>query len=245
MLNENERNESFIFYGSFYEAANKLPEGTREKYLYKLLGYMTYGIEPTFTKDEWMQEALFISHRPQIDINNKRRQSGKKGGAPYKNTNAEKQPMVNFENNKKQPMVDFENNKKQPNDNVNDNVNENENERGGQAPAEAIPTDTQTTAPQPSSPKKQTRFVKPTVEEVAAYCKQRGNNIDAAAFVNFYESKGWYIGKNKMQNWHAAVYTWEKRAKQEQERTRASPQNKTHNANYDFNTAGDIGAPLF
>ena len=237
MSNENERNESFIFYGSFYEAASKLPEGIREKYLYKLLGYMAYGIEPTFTKDEWMQEALFISHRPQIDINNKRRQSGKKGGAPYKNTNAKKQPMVDFENNKKQPNV---------NDNVNDNVNENENERGGQAPAEAIPADTQTQTqtPPPSPPKKQTRFVKPTVEEVAAYCKQRGNNIDAAAFVNFYESKGWYIGKNKMQNWHAAVYTWEKRA-QEQERARASPQNKTHSADYDFNTAGDIGEPLF
>ena len=238
MSNENERNESFVFYGSFYEAANKLPEGTREKYLYKLLGYMTYGVEPTFTKDEWMQEALFISHRPQIDINNKRRQSGKKGGAPYKNTNA-----------KKQPMVDFENNKKQPNDNVNDNVNvnvnANENERGGQAPAEAIPAGTQTTTPQPSPPKKQTRFVKPTVAEVAAYCKQRGNTVDAEAFVNFYESKGWYVGKNKMQNWHAAVYTWEKRARQEQERTRASPQNKTHNANYDFNTAGNVGEELF
>lgn len=241
MSNENERNESFVFYGSFYEAANKLPEGIREKYLYKLLGYMTYGIEPTFTKDEWMQEALFISHRPQIDINNKRRQSGKKGGAPYKNTNAKKQPMVDFENNKKQPNDNV-------NENVNDNVNENvnENERGGQAPAEATPADTQTPAPsQTSQPKKQTRFVKPTVEEVAAYCKQRGNNIDAAAFVNFYESKGWYIGKNKMQNWHAAVYTWEKRARQEQERTRASPQNKTHNANYDFNTAGNVGEELF
>lgn len=116
MSDENERNESFVFYGSFYEAANKLPEGIREKYLYKLLGYMTYGIEPTFTKDEWMQEALFISHRPQIDVNNKRRQNGKKGGAPYKNTNA-----------KKQPMVDFENNKKQPNVNVNLNVNDNAN----------------------------------------------------------------------------------------------------------------------
>lgn len=128
---------------------------------------------------------------------------------------------------------------------VNEHVNE--QKKGGQAPAEAIPSDTQTQAPAPSqtSPlKKQTRFVKPTIEEVAAYCKQRGNNIDAAGFVNFYESKGWYIGKNKMQNWHAAVYTWEKRA-QEQERARASPQNKTHSADYDFNTAGDIGEPLF
>lgn len=164
--------------------------------------------------------------------------------------------QVNDNNNYQKPQNNYQkpNVNENANDNVNDNDNENEKERGGQAPAEAMPTgtqtQTQTPAPsqtsQPSPPqKKQTRFVKPTVEEVAAFCKQRGNTVDAEAFVNFYESKGWYIGKNKMQNWHAAVYTWEKRERQEQERTRASPRNKTHSADYDFNTAGDVGEPLF
>ena len=41
-------------------------------------------------------------------------------------------------------------------------------------------------------------FVKPTVEEVRAYCLERKNNVDPERFVNFYESKGWMIGKNKM-----------------------------------------------
>lgn len=52
-------------------------------------------------------------------------------------------------------------------------------------------------------------FIPPTVEEVGAYCTERGNNIDPQAFIDFYESKGWMIGKNKMKDWKAAVRTWE------------------------------------
>lgn len=54
------------------------------------------------------------------------------------------------------------------------------------------------------------RFVPPTVEEVESYCSERGNGIDAQSFIDFYESKGWMIGKNKMKDWKAAVRTWER-----------------------------------
>ena len=53
-------------------------------------------------------------------------------------------------------------------------------------------------------------FKPPTVEEVAAYCTERKNTVDPEAFVNFYESKGWVVGRNKMKSWQAAVRTWEK-----------------------------------
>tara|TARA_R110000868_G_scaffold84878_2_gene239095 strand:+ start:479 stop:1099 length:621 start_codon:yes stop_codon:yes gene_type:complete len=56
-------------------------------------------------------------------------------------------------------------------------------------------------------------FIKPILSEVKDYCTKRNNNIDAEAFVNFYESKGWLIGKNKMKDWKACVITWEKREK--------------------------------
>lgn len=55
------------------------------------------------------------------------------------------------------------------------------------------------------------RFQKPTVEEVATYCRQRQNRVDANRFCNFYESKGWMVGKSKMVDWKAAVRTWERR----------------------------------
>ena len=52
-------------------------------------------------------------------------------------------------------------------------------------------------------------FKKPTIEEIKEYCDERNNNVDAERFYNFYESKGWMVGKNKMKNWKAAVRTWE------------------------------------
>ena len=54
-------------------------------------------------------------------------------------------------------------------------------------------------------------FNKPTILEVKDYCILRKNNVDAEAFISFYESKGWMIGKNKMKDWKQAVITWEKR----------------------------------
>ena len=54
------------------------------------------------------------------------------------------------------------------------------------------------------------KFVKPTVEEIRAYCRERNNLIDAAHFYDHYESNGWKIGKNGMKDWKAAVRTWER-----------------------------------
>ena len=52
--------------------------------------------------------------------------------------------------------------------------------------------------------------IPPTVDMVRAYCIERGNNVDVEKFCDFYESKNWYVGKNKMKDWQAAVRTWEK-----------------------------------
>ena len=56
-------------------------------------------------------------------------------------------------------------------------------------------------------------FKKPSVNDVELYCIERDNKIDAISFVNFYESKGWMVGKNKMKDWRACIRTWEMRAK--------------------------------
>jgi hypothetical protein len=52
---------------------------------------------------------------------------------------------------------------------------------------------------------------RPTVEEVAAYCRERGNSVDAERFVDFYASKGWKVGNQPMKDWKACVRTWERR----------------------------------
>ena len=56
------------------------------------------------------------------------------------------------------------------------------------------------------------RFIPPTVEEVAAYCRERGNAVDAQRFVDFYEASGWMRGKTPIHKWKACVRTWERNA---------------------------------
>lgn len=60
---------------------------------------------------------------------------------------------------------------------------------------------------------KRKNFVKPTVEEIAAFCKEKNYNINAQQFFNYYESNGWKIGRNSMKSWQAAVQNWNVRDK--------------------------------
>lgn len=60
------------------------------------------------------------------------------------------------------------------------------------------------------SNKRKAKFVKPTIEEIRCFCEERNNGIDADEFFNFYESKGWVIGKSPMKDWKACIRTWER-----------------------------------
>lgn len=65
-------------------------------------------------------------------------------------------------------------------------------------------------APKPKDAKV---FQKPTLEEVADYCKERGNDVDPQAWLDYYTANGWKVGKNPMKEWKAAVRTWERNDK--------------------------------
>ena len=71
--------------------------------------------------------------------------------------------------------------------------------------------------------RKEKRFRKPTVEEVAAYCRERNNGVDPQAFIDFYESKGWMVGKSPMKDWKASVRTWEPKHPKGESRYRGKP----------------------
>lgn len=66
------------------------------------------------------------------------------------------------------------------------------------------------------------RFQKPSLEEIREYCISRGNQVDPEQFFNFYESKGWMVGRSHMKDWRASVRTWEKREKEIPQRKRES-----------------------
>lgn len=63
-----------------------------------------------------------------------------------------------------------------------------------------------------TKPKKESATIPPTVDMVMAYCERRNNGIAAQHFIDFYDARGWMIGKTKMKDWQAAIRTWERRA---------------------------------
>lgn len=85
-------------------------------------------------------------------------------------------------------------NKRQTNDNI--IINNNKNNKYKESISKDIPKKV---------------FIKPSIEEIQEYCNERNNNVDADRFYNFYESKGWMVGSNKMKDWKAAVRTWEQK----------------------------------
>ena len=95
------------------------------------------------------------------------------------------------------------------------------------------PLDTKVSVP----PKGRThpKFVKPTLDEVRAYCLERDNGVDPQRFWDFYESKGWIVGKSPMRDWKASVRTWEK---EEGRRARASPAGTWRPEGYAFDPGG-------
>lgn len=88
-------------------------------------------------------------------------------------------------------------------------------------------------------------FVPPTVEQVREYCSERNNGIDANEFVDFYTSKGWMVGKNKMKDWKASVRTWERNHKGNSKRYGSNgievlpPEERDHTLDAIFGVTGE------
>ena len=62
----------------------------------------------------------------------------------------------------------------------------------------------------PDKPETRITFIKPTLNEIKEYCKERKNNVDPSQWLDYYSSNGWKVGRNKMIDWKAAVRTWER-----------------------------------
>lgn len=239
------KNTSFVFYASFHEALEELSDVKYGKLMRAINNYAINGVMPELKKELRM---AFLLIKPQIDANTERRENGKSGGRPKKGaqvencqtdcsvieenddkTASEQEVLDNVQENKKttgytndetEKTIGGQNQK--PNVNVNDNVNV---ERVAEA--------------KPPPPSKTKRFVKPTVQEIADYCRSRNNSVDSGAFFNFYESKNWFVGKNKMSDWKAAIRTWEIH-----DRQRALPQAVNSHTQYDYNTVSSQEMPF-
>ena len=90
------------------------------------------------------------------------------------------------------------------------------------------------TASAEKAPPRSERFIKPLFEDLKNYCQERKSPVDPQEFLDFYESKNWFVGKNKMRNWQAAVRTWENLRKR---RENGLSQQKQERRDFYFNLA--------
>ena len=180
----------FLMLPSYYDAIRPLPDNQRLALYDAIMDYAFGGKEPDGLSP--ILKGYFVLLRPNIDSSSKRYSAsvgnGKKGGRPPKgkpNGNPGKtqaKPSENQEKDKEKEM-------------------EREMEGMGDAPSALTPTPT----PEPRS-----CFVPPTLEEVAAYVRERGSMVDPQEFIDFYAAKGWMVGRNKMKDWKAACRNAEK-----------------------------------
>lgn len=117
---------SFVFYESFYEAMEALPNDEFVKVMTAICRYALYGES---TELDGVAKSIFILIKPQLDANNRKYENGKKGGRPTK-TETNTEPSDNLTETKQEPNPNLTLTKPEPNVNVNvnDNVNANDND---------------------------------------------------------------------------------------------------------------------
>lgn len=79
---------------------------------------------------------------------------------------------------------------------------------------------------------KQKAFIPPTLEEVKAYVKEKGYTFSPDAFVGYYGSNGWMVGRTKMKDWKSACVTWQ--SKEAKKPVAKKPNWNLENRDYDF-----------
>lgn len=196
---------TLILYHEYLEHFEYLSDEELGQLLRAIIRYDMDGEVPSF--DNRAVQMAFSFIKTNLDIDREKyaercktnRRNGSKGGrkvdkeeveASSEDGECEKETERFFEEPKKTERL-----KKEPFGTHNDNENDNENEND---------TDNDCMVK-----KTRARFIPPTAEEVAEYCRGRKNGIDPQRFVDHYTSNGWKVGRTKMQDWKAAVRTWE------------------------------------
>ena len=179
----------FTWFEKFTLVLDKMPEPDRTAMMAAIISYGTYGVEPGF---DYPLSAVFEALREDVD-NSVGARTANKGGRPRKAASAgrgraESTPVCESENG------GFES--------AEPGFCETETQTN---PIQANPIQTNR---EEKAEKGAARFRPPTAEEVAAYAEEKGLDVDAARFCDFYATKGWTVGRSKMRDWKAAARNW-------------------------------------
>lgn len=127
------------------------------------------------------------------------RNNGIKGGRPK------------TENNPNKPNGFFDNRKKPDNDNDKDNDNVNDKDNVILNNTSLSTNVSKEVKQQAAKSQKPIRFIKPTISDIEVFTQASNLNLNPDHFFDFYESKDWMVGKNKMKDWKAAARNWARR----------------------------------
>ena len=195
------RNYAALFHEYLDEMAD-LTDAEFGRLARALLVYSRTGEFPALNGNErlFKRRVIMQEDRAQenyVQVVEKNRANGKLGGRPRKPTETQNNPQKPNETQKTQIEIESEI-KTEIKTEINTPL-----PNGNKGSKAATP------------PTRETRFSPPSLDEVQAYIAERGSAVDAQQFVDFYASKGWMVGKNRMKDWKAAVRTWEQRRKEE------------------------------
>ena len=202
--------DRFMFFYNFKQTADNLPDELRLKFYDALTAYAFVGEEP----DEPIIRALVRAFKPSLDKEERR-------GGNHNPTGQNGQSEVKDGQNRSKLVKVGQSEKISAQSEVKDGQNGQtflETETETETEAEDTYTDFSDKSSKSgmcvtddsTAVKKTQKFIPPTVEEVSAYCLERGSGVNPERFVDFYTSKGWMIGKSKMKDWRAAVRNWER-----------------------------------
>lgn len=214
-MDDNERMNSITIFRSQYETVKNLSDKDFKAIVLAIFDYAFNGIEPEKLNE--MQLAVFNMTKYNIDKSNERRRLKAERNRRYYESKKEenlrriKTPL----RHSKTPLrhvktVSSHNENENENVNVNENVNENEKEKEKENENENVNNNNIYNKEGYGGKVKKRNFSPPTLQDIREYCIERNNTVDPETFFDFYESKGWMVGKNKMKDWKAAVRTWEK-----------------------------------
>lgn len=199
---EDEARSQFTFYRSFFEAVFKIKNKAARAEAYDAIcKYALFNDAPDVDKMSDAAAIAFMLIKPNLDASRRKAKSGKNGGTS-------KQTASKAEANGKQNGSKQEANCKQE-EGESEKEKEKEREKEREKENECYPPN-----PLAGGSEKKKRFTPPTVEQVSEYCQEKGYRIDPEAFVAFYASKGWMVGKSPMKDWKSAVVTWTKSERQ-------------------------------
>lgn len=193
------KSNAFTFQAKYADALKGLPEEAQAEFALAIINYGCYGEEPCF-KTPYLY-ALFTLAREDIDYSVKSRANGSKGGSKSSKAKAGTPSEQQIT-----PLAETDNTPCEVSATTLAEVSQHPlDENGNPIHSKAIHSKAK------HKERGGARMARPTLQEVEAYIAEKGYNVDAAAFIAYYDSNGWKVGKNPMKSWKGALTTWERR----------------------------------